>query len=161
MSDHNGPVEPDRVPYIPAWTDTPSQGFPRATPPQSALPLPAANDGGRAARRAAQNGSGRSGKGPLVAVVALVVVLLGVGGWLLTRTGDEGSGFKEGSCLSDLAGDMPHTVDCSSADARYLVIEWFQDTSDTGLCASVSGGNIPVQTRVDGGHGILCVGKRG
>jgi hypothetical protein len=134
--------DPDRIPYVPAWSDTtPPQGTP------SYAPAPPQGD-----RRAPKERSVLLS--PLVLGLAVLLLAVIGGGTYMYVNGGEKVAFREGDCLDDLAGGTPHITECGTPEASYQVVTIFEDTIDIGACSSVTGANIPV---VIESKDVICV----
>ncbi|CAL9512303.1 hypothetical protein SUDANB176_03677 [Streptomyces sp. enrichment culture] len=96
----------------------------------------------------------------LVRVVGFIViaVLIAVGKWFFGQTDAETTSV--GSCMhnegSQISPDLK-TVDCSSGDAQYKVVEKFDDTSDDTKCETVKEATISYYQTGDGHDVVLCL----
>ncbi|MER5407069.1 MULTISPECIES: hypothetical protein [unclassified Streptomyces] len=132
------PVQPGVPPQQP-YAPFPNQGAP--VPPPA--PSPAKRGGKKALR--------------IVALILVAVALYGVK-WYLGQSDAETASV--GNCMhndgTDSKADLK-TVDCSSGDAQYKVVEKFDDTSDENKCKDVTDSTI-AYIQSGGGHDVvLCL----
>ncbi|WTB89827.1 hypothetical protein OIE99_16995 [Streptomyces cellulosae] len=94
----------------------------------------------------------------IVAMIA-VAVLIGVGKWWFGQTDAETTSV--GSCMHNEGTQFKpdlKTVDCSSSDAEYEVVEKFEDTSDDSKCETVKEATISYYQTGDSSHQVvLCL----
>ncbi|GAA4795813.1 LppU/SCO3897 family protein [Streptomyces ziwulingensis] len=118
----------------------PPQGMPYA-------PVPPSPRGGRFKKKALR----------LLAVVAIAIAIAG-GKWYFSQSDAETT--EAGSCMHNegtQASPDLKTVDCSSGDAQYKVVEKFEDTSDSGKCEAVKEAEISYYQVGDGHDVVLCL----
>ncbi|MFC7898200.1 hypothetical protein [Streptomyces sp. NPDC057381] len=91
--------------------------------------------------------------------VILVAALLGVGKWYLGQSDAETTAV--GDCMhNEGTQGTPElkTVDCSSSDAEYEVVEKFDNTSDDSKCKAVKEATIAYYQTGDSSHRVvLCL----
>ncbi|GLW49308.1 hypothetical protein Stsp02_49690 [Streptomyces sp. NBRC 14336] len=93
-------------------------------------------------------------------IVAFIVVaiLIAVGKWYLGKTDAESASV--GSCMKNegtqFSPDLK-TVDCSSSEAKYEVVEKFDNTSDDSKCEAVASAEIAYYQTGDGHDVVLCL----
>lgn len=162
MTNYPRASDPDRVPYVPAWSDaTPPQGQPAPGYGGAPAELPgtggAAHAGGRRGRAVRKERS--VWLSPLV--IGLIVVLAAVvgGGIYLYVSGGKSRGLSQGDCLDQLSGTSPHVVDCTSSGTKYQIVAIIRNAIDEGQCLSVTGANIPFVMDEDGKRSVLCLTK--
>ncbi|MFD7706112.1 hypothetical protein ACFV6E_19295 [Streptomyces sp. NPDC059785] len=138
-------------------------GAPAAAPAQPGFPqqqpYPPFQQGAPGAPVPPPSSGSRFGKKAL-RIVALIVVAIALYGvkWYLGQSDAETASV--GSCMhndgTSVSPDLK-TVDCSSSDSEYKVVEKFDSTSDDSKCESVSDAEISyIQT--GGGHDVvLCL----
>ncbi|MEU6661651.1 hypothetical protein [Streptomyces sp. NPDC046821] len=103
--------------------------------------------------------SGGGGK-KVLRIVALIVVAIALYGvkWYLGQSDAETTAV--GSCMhNDGSTSSPdlQTVDCSSSDSEFKVIEKFDNSSDESKCNSVSGTEVSYY-QTGGSHDVvLCL----
>lgn len=96
----------------------------------------------------------------MLRIIAFIVVaiLIAVGKWYLGKTDAESASV--GSCMKNegtqVSPDLK-TVDCSSTDAKYEVVEKFDNTSDDTKCESVTEAEISYYQTGDGHDVVLCL----
>ncbi|MGC0330842.1 hypothetical protein RKD23_003832 [Streptomyces sp. SAI-170] len=115
--------------------------------PQQGVPVPPPAQGKRFSKKLLRIG------GFIVIAIIIAVVKMQMG-----KTDAETTSV--GSCMQN-KGSMTdaklETVDCSSTDAQYKVIEKFDDTSDTDKCNTVTGTEIAYYQTGDGHDLVLCL----
>ncbi|MFJ8081616.1 hypothetical protein ACIQ6Y_13475 [Streptomyces sp. NPDC096205] len=88
----------------------------------------------------------------------VIAIIIAVVKWQMGKTDAETTAV--GDCMhnkgSMTSADL-ETVDCSSTDAQYKVIEKFDDTSDTDKCNTVTGTEIAYYQTGDGHNLVLCL----
>ncbi|MER7486693.1 hypothetical protein ABTY20_12505 [Streptomyces sp. NPDC126497] len=89
----------------------------------------------------------------------VIAVLIAVGKWFFGQTDAETTSV--GSCMhnegTQVSPDLK-TVDCSSSDAQYKVVEKFDDTSDDSKCEAVKEATISYYQTGDSSHNVvLCL----
>jgi len=88
----------------------------------------------------------------------VVAILIAGGKWFFGKTDAETTSV--GSCMhnkgTQSAPDLK-TVDCSSSDAQYKVVEKFDNTSDDSKCESVASAEISYYQTGDGHDVVLCL----
>ncbi|MFF7447611.1 MULTISPECIES: hypothetical protein [unclassified Streptomyces] len=138
-----------QAPYPPQGGNPFAQGQP-GVPPQGTAPyapVPPAPP------------SRRFGKKALRIVGFIVVAILIAGGkWFFSKTDAETTSV--GSCMhnegTQISPDLK-TVDCTSSDAEYKVVEKFDDTSDDSKCEAVKTAEISYYQTGDGHDVVLCL----
>ncbi|WP_415947692.1 hypothetical protein [Streptomyces sp. KLOTTS4A1] len=100
-------------------------------------------------------------KKKLLSIVGIVVVAaaIGVGKWYLGQTDAETTAV--GDCMKNegtqIRPDLK-TVDCSSSDAEFEVVEKFDNTSDDSKCEAVEEATISYYQTGDSSHEVvLCL----
>ncbi|MFF5156123.1 hypothetical protein ACFY3N_07685 [Streptomyces sp. NPDC000348] len=133
--------QPQGQPPFPQQAGQP--GFP---PPGAPVPPPAP------ARRFSKK---------MLRIVGFIViaVLIAVGKWFFGQTDAETTSV--GSCMhnegTQISPDLK-TVDCSSGDAQYEVVEKFDNTSDDSKCEAVKEATISYYQTGDSSHNVvLCL----
>ncbi|RVU27267.1 hypothetical protein EOT10_08825 [Streptomyces antnestii] len=106
---------------------------------------------------AAPSGGGSKKVLRIVALIVVAIALYGVK-WYLGQSDAETTNV--GSCMhndgSTSAPDLK-TVDCSSGDSQYKVIEKFDGTSDVNKCNAVKGNEVSYY-QTGGSHDVvLCL----
>lgn len=138
-----------QAPYPPQDGNPYAQGQP-GFPPQGAAPyapVPPAPPARRFSKK-------------VLRVVGFIVIaiLIAVGKWFFGQTDAETTSV--GSCMRN-EGTMNDadlkTVDCSSSDAEYKVVEKFDDTSDDSKCKAVTEAEISYYQTGDGHDVVLCL----
>ncbi|MEV0219450.1 hypothetical protein [Streptomyces sp. NPDC050704] len=90
----------------------------------------------------------------------VVAILIAVGKWWFGQSDAETTSV--GSCMhnegSQSTPDLK-TVDCSSSDAEYKVVEKFEDTSDSKKCETVKKATISYYQTGDGHDVVLCLNE--
>ncbi|MEU6524590.1 hypothetical protein ABZ892_17640 [Streptomyces sp. NPDC046924] len=130
----------------------PQGGFPQQAgqpgfPPQGA-PVPPPTPAGRFSKK-------------LLRVLGLIVVavLIALGKWFFGQTDAETTSV--GSCMHNegtQASPDLKTVDCSSGDAQYKVVEKFDNTSDDSKCEAVQEATISYYQTGSSSHKVvLCL----
>jgi hypothetical protein len=93
-----------------------------------------------------------------IAGFIVVAILIAGGKWFFGQTDAETTSV--GSCMhnegTQVSPDLK-TVDCSSSDAQYKVVEKFDDTSDDTKCESVASAEISYYQTGDGHDVVLCL----
>ncbi|MGW0825455.1 LppU/SCO3897 family protein [Streptomyces sp. NPDC002845] len=96
----------------------------------------------------------------LLRLGAVIVVAIAIAGgkWYLNQTDAETASV--GSCMHN-EGTMSEpdlkTVDCSSGDSEYEVVEKFDDTSDRSKCETVADAEIAYYQIGDNHDVVLCL----
>ncbi|HSA52389.1 MAG TPA: hypothetical protein VLH10_20070 [Yinghuangia sp.] len=150
MTNHPSASDPDRTPYVPAWSDS--------TPPHGSAAGPTPADPPPPAERNRHRGEPERSVllSPVVlGLTALLLAVLGVGAFLYLDGEDERT-LVEGVCLNDLSGNKPNIAECDTSEAKYQIMEIFTDTLDYGQCNSVAGANIPLLIDNAGRKDLLC-----
>ncbi|MFF9116343.1 hypothetical protein ACF09Y_12190 [Streptomyces massasporeus] len=96
----------------------------------------------------------------LLRVVGIIVVaiIIGVVKWQIGKTDAETTAV--GSCMQNKGTQSQpdlSTVDCSSRDAQYEVVEKFDNTSDDSKCATVKEAEIAYYQVGDNHDVVLCL----
>lgn len=96
----------------------------------------------------------------LLRIVGIIVlaIIIGVVKWQLGKTDAETTSV--GSCLHNQGTQSDpklKTVDCSSGDAQYKVVEKFDDTSDDSKCDAVKEAEIAYYQTGDNHDVVLCL----
>ncbi|MDT7842643.1 LppU/SCO3897 family protein [Streptomyces justiciae] len=93
-----------------------------------------------------------------IAGFIVVAILVAGGKWFFGQTDAETTSV--GSCMhnegTQINPDLK-TVDCSSSDAQYKVVEKFDNTSDDSKCESVASAEISYYQTGDGHDVVLCL----
>ncbi|MDN3023721.1 hypothetical protein [Streptomyces sp. S.PB5] len=101
----------------------------------------------------------RFGKKTLRIVGFIVVAILIAGGkWFFSKTDAETTSV--GSCMHNQGTQINpdlKTVDCSSSDSQYQVVEKFDNTSDDSKCETVKEAEIAYYQTGDGHNVVLCL----
>jgi hypothetical protein len=90
--------------------------------------------------------------------IIVIAIIIGVVKWQLGKTDAETT--SKGSCMHNSgtqADPKLKTVDCSSSDAQYKVVEKFDNTSDGGKCKTVAGAEIAYYQTGDSHDVVLCL----
>ncbi|KPI07775.1 hypothetical protein OK074_3850 [Actinobacteria bacterium OK074] len=141
------PQQPGQPGY-PGQQPYPPQQQPYAPFPQQGPPVPPAKPRGKKAIR-------------IVAVIAIAIVGTAVKfgiGWVMNRSDAETTSV--GSCMhNDGTFSKPdlNTVDCSSGDSQYKVLDKFDNSSDTSKCETVSGATIYYVQTGSSHDVVLCL----
>lgn len=165
MSNDAGPGENNPLPYRPAWTEsTPPHGHEFAAREPAAPHVPVVRRprvDGRASRRAAERP--RRGRTALIATLAVLLIGGGTaaGGWWYVHK-DDGDGVRihEGDCLRDKTSIDADPVPCEDPQARFIVVERVQGTTDTDVCDSLPGDPIALVSDPAQDRFVLCLGAR-
>ncbi|MFE4051394.1 hypothetical protein [Streptomyces sp. YIM B13518] len=94
-------------------------------------------------------------------IVGFIVIaaLIAVGKWFFGQTDAETTSV--GSCMHNEGTQISpelKTVDCSSGDAQYKVVEKFDNTSDDSKCETVQEATISYYQTGDSSHNVvLCL----
>lgn len=87
-----------------------------------------------------------------------VAILIALGKWYFGQTDAETTSV--GSCMhnegTQSSPDLKE-VDCSSSDAKYKVVEKFDDTSDSSKCEAVKEAEISYYQVGEGHNVVLCL----
>ncbi len=88
----------------------------------------------------------------------VIAIVIAVGKWFWGQTDAETASV--GSCMKNegtqISPDLK-TVDCSSTDAKYEVVEKFDNTSDDSKCETVKEAEIAYYQTGDGHDVVLCL----
>lgn len=88
----------------------------------------------------------------------VVAIIVAIGKWYLGQSDAETTSV--GSCMhnegSQSSPDLK-TVDCSSSDAQYKVVEKFDNTSDSNKCKSVKEAEISYYQVGNNHNVVLCL----
>jgi len=93
-----------------------------------------------------------------ILAVILVGILVAVGKWYLGKTDAETTAV--GSCMHNKGTESSpdlKTVDCSSSDAQFKVVQKFDNTSDDSKCEAVKEATISYYQTGDGHDVVLCL----
>ncbi|MET9130551.1 LppU/SCO3897 family protein [Streptomyces antibioticus] len=96
----------------------------------------------------------------LLRIVGIIVlaIIIGVVKWQMGKTDAETTSV--GSCMynkgTQISPDLK-TVDCSSSDAKYKVVEKFDNTSDSKKCEAVQEAEISYYQQGDNHDVVLCL----
>ena len=93
-----------------------------------------------------------------ILAVILVAILVAVGKWYLGKTDAETTAV--GSCMHNKGTESSpdlKTVDCSSSDAEFKVVQKFDNTSDDSKCEAVKEATISYYQTGDGHDVVLCL----
>ncbi|NUV64012.1 hypothetical protein [Streptomyces sp. CAI-85] len=96
----------------------------------------------------------------LLRIVGIIVlaIIIGVVKWQMGKTDAETTSV--GSCMynkgTQISPDLK-TVDCSSSDAKYKVVEKFDNTSDSGKCEAIQEAEISYYQQGDNHDVVLCL----
>jgi hypothetical protein len=132
-------------------------GQPGVPPQQPYAPFP--QQAGAPVPPPAPTGGKRFGK-KAMRIVGLILVAIALYGvkWYLGQSDAETTSV--GACMHNdgtQASPDLQTVDCSSGDSQYKVVEKFDNTSDDKKCESVSAATI-YYVQTGGGHNVvLCL----
>ncbi len=134
-------------PYAQGQQGFPQQaGQPGFPPPGAPVPPPSRSNGF---------------KKKLLSIVGVIVVALAIGGvkWYLGQSDAETTAV--GDCMhnegTQISPDLK-TVDCSSSDAEFEVVEKFDNTSDDSKCKAVKEATISYyQTGSSSHQVVLCL----
>ncbi|MFE0676553.1 hypothetical protein [Streptomyces sp. NPDC058867] len=88
----------------------------------------------------------------------VVAILIAVGKWYMGKTDAES--VSVGNCMQNKGTQVSpdlKTIDCSSADAEFEVVEKFDNTSDDSKCESVATAEISYYQTGDGHDVVLCL----
>ena len=88
----------------------------------------------------------------------VVAILVAVGKWYLGKTDAETTAV--GSCMHNEGTQTKpdlKTVDCSSSDAQFKVVQKFDNTSDDSKCESVKEATISYYQTGDSHDVVLCL----
>ncbi|MFJ9540079.1 hypothetical protein ACIRPX_22800 [Streptomyces sp. NPDC101225] len=96
----------------------------------------------------------------LLRIVGIIVlaIIIGVVKWQLGKTDAETT--SKGSCMHNSGTQSDpdlKTVDCSSSDAQYKVVEKFDNTSDDSKCKNVADAEIAYYQTGDSHDVVLCL----
>ncbi|WP_053670135.1 LppU/SCO3897 family protein [Streptomyces sp. NRRL B-1140] len=130
----------------------PQGGYPQQPgqpgfPPQGGAPVPPPTPARRFSKK-------------LLRVVGIIVVaiIIGVVKWQMGKTDAETTSV--GSCMHNKGSQSQpdlSTVDCSSSDAQYEVIEKFDNTSNGSKCGTVKEAEIAYYQSGDNHDVVLCL----
>ncbi|MFJ3667959.1 hypothetical protein ACIPSE_16055 [Streptomyces sp. NPDC090106] len=88
----------------------------------------------------------------------VIAILIAVGKWYVGQTDAETT--SKGSCMhnegTQTSPDLK-TVDCSSSDSQYKVVEKFDNTSDSNKCETVADAEIAYYQQGDNHDVVLCL----
>jgi len=93
----------------------------------------------------------------IVGIIVLAIII-GVVKWQLGKTDAETT--SKGSCMHNSGTQSDpklKTVDCSSSDAQYKVVEKFDNTSDDSKCKTVADAEIAYYQTGDSHDVVLCL----
>ncbi len=99
-------------------------------------------------------------KKKLISIAGFIVVAALIGGakWWFGQTDAETT--KVGSCMhnegTQFSPDLK-TVDCSSSEAEFEVVEKFDNTSDDSKCETVKEATISYYQKGQGHNVVLCL----
>ncbi|MET7476528.1 hypothetical protein ABZT17_19440 [Streptomyces sp. NPDC005648] len=96
----------------------------------------------------------------VVRILAFIVIaiLVAVGKWYLGKTDAETTAV--GSCMHNKGTESSpdlKTVDCSSSDAQFKVVQKFDNTSDDSKCEAVKEATISYYQTGDNHDVVLCL----
>lgn len=126
--------------------------------PQPPAPYPPQGSGPYAPVPPAAPGRRVSKKVIRILAVILVGILVAVGKWYLGKTDAETTAV--GSCMHNKGTESSpdlKTVDCSSSDAQFKVVQKFDNTSDDSKCEAVKEATISYYQTGDGHDVVLCL----
>ncbi|GAA3999192.1 hypothetical protein GCM10022384_52860 [Streptomyces marokkonensis] len=93
-----------------------------------------------------------------IGAVIVVAILIGLGKWYWGQSDAETTSV--GSCMhnegTQVSPDLK-SVDCSSGDAQFKVVEKFDDTSDDSKCEAVKDATISYYQTGDNHDVVLCL----
>ncbi|MFE7170208.1 hypothetical protein [Streptomyces sp. NPDC057616] len=93
----------------------------------------------------------------IVGIIVLAIII-GVVKWQLGKTDAETT--SKGSCMHNSGTQSDpklKTVDCSSSDSQYKVVEKFDNTSDSNKCKTVADAEIAYYQTGDNHDVVLCL----
>ncbi|CAM5731247.1 putative protein OS=Streptomyces fumanus OX=67302 GN=GCM10018772_12710 PE=4 SV=1 [Streptomyces fumanus] len=144
-------------PYAQGQPAAPQQAGQPGFPPQGGAPFPGAPiPPGAPVPPSAP--SGRFKKALRIVALILVAVAIGIGKWYFSQSDAETTAV--GNCMhNDGTQTSPDlkTVDCSSGDAQYKVVEKFDNSTDSGKCEAVKDAEISYWQQGDGHNVVLCL----
>ncbi|MFE1249176.1 hypothetical protein [Streptomyces sp. NPDC058735] len=130
----------------------PQAGYPQqpgqpGIPPQGGAPAPQPTPSRRFSKK-------------LLRIVGFIVIaiIIAVVKWQMGKTDAETTAV--GSCMQNKGSQSQpdlSTVDCSSSDAQYKVVEKFDNTSDDSKCATVKEAEIAYYQVGDNHDVVLCL----
>jgi uncharacterized protein HemX len=139
-------------PYAQGQPPMPQQTGQPGFPPQGGAPFP-----GVPVPPSAPTGRFKKKALRIVAIV-LVAAAIGIGKWYFSQSDAETTAV--GNCMhnegTQTSPDLK-TVDCSSSDAQYKVVEKFDDSTDSGKCEAVKEAEISYWQQGDGHDVVLCL----
>ncbi|MFF6996003.1 hypothetical protein ACFY93_13805 [Streptomyces sp. NPDC008313] len=128
----------------PGQPGSPTQPYP---PFQQGAPVPPPAPAGRGGKKALR----------IVALIVVAIVVI-AGKWYLGRSDAET--VSVGNCMHNdgttIKPDL-NTVDCSSGDAQYKVVEKFDDSTDDSKCKNVADATISYIQSGSGHDVVLCL----
>ncbi|GGX81971.1 hypothetical protein GCM10010358_40150 [Streptomyces minutiscleroticus] len=134
-------------PGIPSQPGAPTQPYPPFQQGGPGAPVPPPAPGRRVSKK-------------VLRVVGFIVIaiVIALGKWYLGQSDAETTAV--GSCMhnegTQVSPDLK-TVDCSSGDAEYKVVEKFENTSDDSKCESVKDATIAYYQTGNNHDVVLCL----
>ncbi|MEY9845796.1 hypothetical protein [Streptacidiphilus sp. MAP5-3] len=97
----------------------------------------------------------------IVSVVGLIVI--GVGGFIWDHATGAADTAKVGDCVQNTGSDSSpdvHVISCSDSNAKFKVLQVFNNSSDDSQCQNVQG-VVAAYTESGSNDMVLCLGNNG